>query len=82
MAGSYKSALRSVPGHPTASDKPGVLSYIYNGKGDENICVTVNDISASLNEMPNEKSPGIDGFMSEHFENASYRLHVTLSVLL
>ena len=50
--------------------------------GDENICVTVNDISASINGLPNDKSPGIDGLMSEHFKNASYRLNVALSVLL
>ena len=30
----------------------------------------------------NDKSPGIDGLMSEHFKNASYRLNVALSVLL
>ena len=63
------------------TDKPGVLSYIQNDMGDENICVTVNDISASINELPNDKSPGIDGLMSEHFKNASYRLNVALSVL-
>ena len=50
------------------TDKPGVLSYIQNGMGDENICVTVNDISASINELPNDKSSGIDGLMSEHFK--------------
>ena len=64
------------------TDKPGVLSYIQNDMGDENICVTVNDISASINELPNDKSPGIDGLMCEHFKNASYRLNVALSVLL
>ena len=64
------------------TDKPGVLSYIQNGMGDENICVTVNDISASINELPNDKSSGIDGLMSEHFKNASYRLNVALSVWL
>ena len=64
------------------TDKPGVLSYIQNDMDDENICVTVNDISASINELPNDKSPGIDSLMSEHFKNASYRLNVALSVLL
>ena len=32
--------------------------------GDDNICVMANDISASINELPNYKSPGIDGLMS------------------
>ena len=56
--------------------KPGVLSYIQNDMGDEDICVTVSDISASINELPNDKSPEIYGLMSEHFRNASYRLNV------
>ena len=75
----FKSLFNSVQ---DVTDKPGVLSYIQNDIGDENICVTVNDISASINEVPNDKSPGIDGLMSEHFKNASYRLNVAISVLL
>ena len=46
-----------------------VLSYLQNYVGGENICVTVNDISTSMNELSNDKSPGIDGLMSEHFKN-------------
>ena len=75
----FKSLFNSVQ---DVTDKPGVLSYIQNDMGDENIRVTVNDISTSINELPNDKSPGIDGLMSEHFKNASYRLNVALSVLL
>ena len=75
----FKSLFNSVQ---DVTNKPGVLSYIQNDMGDENICVTVNDISASINELPNDKSPGIDGLMAEHFKNASYRLNVALSVLL
>ena len=75
----FKSLFNSVQ---DVTDKPGVLSYIQNDMGDENICVTVNDISASINELPNDKSPGIDGLMSEHFRNASYCLNVALSILL
>ena len=73
----FKSVFNSVQ---DVTDKPGVLSYIQNDMGDENI--TVNDISASINELPNDKSPGIDGPMSEHYKNSSYRLNVALSVLL
>ena len=75
----FKSLFNSVQ---DVTDKPGVLSYIQNDMGDGNICVTVNDISASINELPNDKSPGIDGLMCEHFKKASYRLNVALSVLL
>ena len=75
----FKSLYNSVQ---DVTDKPGVLSYIQNDMGDENICVTVNAISASINELPNDKSPRIDGLMSEHFKNASYRLNVALSVSL
>ena len=64
------------------TDKPGVLSYIQNDMGNENICVTVDDISASINELLYDKSPGIGGLMSENSKNASYRFHVALSVLL
>ena len=64
-------------------DKPGVLSYIQNDMTGENICVTVHDISASINELPNDNPPppGTDGLMSKHFKNASYRLNVVLSIL-
>ena len=75
----FKSLFNSVQ---DVTNKPGVLPYIQNEMGDENICVTVNDISASINELQNEKSPGIDGLMSAHFKNASYRLNVVLSVFL
>ena len=74
----FKSFFNSVQ---DVTDKPGVLSYIQNDMGDENVCVTVNDISDSINELPNDRSPEIDGLMSEHFKNAYYRLNVALSVL-
>ena len=48
------------------TDKPGVLAYIQNDTSYEHIHVTVGDISAAINELPNDKSPGNDGLMSEH----------------
>ena len=48
----------------------------------ENFNVKVSDISDAISELPNDKSPGIDGLMSEHFKNASYRLNVVLSVVV
>ena len=42
----------------------------------------VSNISDAISELPNDKSAGLDGFMSEHLKNASYRLNVVLSVVL
>ena len=75
----YKSLLNSVQ---DVNDKPGVLSYIQNNMNHENFNVKVSDISDAISEFPNDKSPGIDGLMSEHLKNASYRLNVVLSVVL
>ena len=75
----YQSLFNSVQ---DVNDKPGVLSYIQNNMNHENFNVKVSDISDAISELPNDKSPGIDGLMSEHFKNASYRLNVVLSVVL
>ena len=72
----YKSLFNSVQ---DVNDNPGVLSYIQNNMNHENFNVKVSDISDAISELPNDKSPGIDGLMSEHFKNASY---VVLSVVL
>ena len=75
----YQSLFNSVQ---DVNDKPSVLSYIQNHMNHENFNVKVSDISDAISELPNDKSPGIDGLMSEHFKNASYRLNVVLSVVL
>ena len=75
----YKSLFNSVQ---DVNDKPGVLAYIQNNMNHENFNVKVSDISDAISELPNDKSPRIDGLMSEHLENASYRLNVVLSVVL
>ena len=71
--GHYKSLFNSVQ---DVNDNPGVLSYIQNNMNHENVNVKVSDISDAISEIPNDKSPGIDGLMSEHSKNASYRLNV------
>ena len=75
----YKSLFNSVQ---DVNGKPGVLSYIQINMNHENVNVSVSDISDAISELPNDKSPGIDGLMFEHFKNASYRLNVVLSVIL
>ena len=44
-----------------------VLSFIQNNMNHEIFNVQVDDISDAISELPNDKAPGIDGLMSEHF---------------
>ena len=47
----------------------------------ENFNVKFSDISDAISELPNDKSPGIDDIMSEHFKNVSYRLNIVISCI-
>ena len=44
--------------------------------------VTVDDMICSIKELPNNKSPGYDGLMSEHFEYASHRLCILMTIVI
>ena len=44
--------------------------------------VTVYDTICAIKELPNNKSPGYDGLMSEHFKHASHRLYVLMAIVL
>ena len=64
------------------NDKPYVLSYIRNNHDTIDAVVTVDDMICSIKELPNNKSPGYDGLMSEHFKYASHRLCVLMTIII
>ena len=64
------------------NDKPYVLSYIRNNHDTIGAVVTVDDMICSIKELPNNKSPGYDGLMSEHFKYASHRLCVLMTIII
>ena len=64
------------------NDKPYVLSYIRNNHDTIDAVVTVDDMIRSIKEFPNNKSPGYDGLMSEHFKYASHRLCVLMTIII
>ena len=51
-------------------DQPYAWSYIRNNLDSTDAVVTVDDIICAIKELPNNKSPGYDGFMSYHFKYA------------
>ena len=63
------------------NDKPYVLFYIRNNYDTIGAMVTVDDMICSIKELPNNKSPGYDGLMSEHFKYASHRLCVLMTII-
>ena len=64
------------------NDKPYVLSYIRNSHDTIDAVVTVDDMICSIKELPNNKSPGYDGLLSEHFKYASHRLCVLMTIII
>ena len=64
------------------NDKPYVLSYIRNNLDTTDAVGTVYDTICAIKELPNNKSPGYDGLMSEHFKHASHRLYVLMAIVL
>ena len=60
----YKQLFNSVN---DTDDKPYVLSYIRNNLDTTDAVVTVYDTICAIKKLPNNKSPGYDGLMSEHF---------------
>ena len=64
------------------NDKPYVLSYTRHNHDTIDAVVTVDDMICSIKELPNDKSPGYDGLMSEHFKYASYRLCVLMTIII
>ena len=75
----YKQLFNSVN---DTDDKPYVLSYIRNNFDTTNAVVTVYDTICAIKELPNNKSLGYDGLMSEHFKHASHRLYVLMAIVL
>ena len=63
-------------------DKPYVLSYIRNNLNTTDAVVTVYDTICAIKKLPNNKTPGYDGLMSEHFKYASHRLYVLMAIVL
>ena len=64
------------------TDKFGILSYVKKNMNHEKFNVTINGISDTIGELPNDKSLGNCGLMSEHLNNAPYRFTVVSSVIL
>ena len=58
------------------------MSYIRNNHDTIDAVVTVDDMICSIKELPNNKSPGYDGLMSEHFKYASHRLCVPMTIII
>ena len=75
----YKQLFNSVN---DTDDKPYVLSHIRNTFDTTNAVVTVYNTICAIKELPNNKSPGYDGLMSEHFKHASHRLYVLVAIVL
>ena len=75
----YKHLFNSVN---DKDDKPYVLSYIRNNLDTTDAVVTVYDTICAIKELPNNTSPGYDGFISEHCKHASHRLYVLVAIVL
>ena len=58
------------------------LYHIRNNHDTTDVLVTVDDMICSIKEFPNNKSPGYDGLMSEHFKYASHRLYVLMTIII
>ena len=75
----YKQLFSSVN---DTNDKPYVLSYIRNNHDNTDAVLTVDDMICSIKKLPNNKLPGYDGLMSEHFKYASHRRCVLMTIII
>ena len=73
----YKSLLNSIP---TCSEKDNVNSVISEVEFENDMFVTVAEVSSALMKLKTGKAAGHDGLSSEHFKFASARLTVCLSM--